>query len=251
VTENGLTRAVALTSVVTSIALVLFALAQVAIMYWGERNRGREREEDERARERDQLEQLNLAEATLHAEWFRIWTVAKQWRSANLIERAANGELNPSDLLPRDWSNVTQVIGRLGVLPSRLASYGFVRCNDAVALAGRFIHNAREFLMGRPSPGPMREAYDHHMLPALIEQEEQLKRAAEEAANVLQDAVEHSPQAKTLHTVQWNDTLRSETARRLKAAMKQRFGSRDGSKPVIADEVLQDIQPADEDVGRR
>src|SRR4051794_8730640 len=100
---------------VLTFGLLVFAGAQVWVTYRGEVYRRKERAADEASRTRSEEHELDLPYQALWAEHFRLDALTDHLESADLVQMSLSGVLRPEDLIPRDWSTQTRMLGRLGV----------------------------------------------------------------------------------------------------------------------------------------
>ncbi len=89
-----------------TVAVGVLAGVTIFKAFWDDRRRQKEREEDRRERE-------DVAYATVHAEYFRIWTVSEQWRTATLVNPAVIETMSPEDILPRPGSRCQHTRSRI------------------------------------------------------------------------------------------------------------------------------------------
>lgn len=100
---------------VLTFGLLVFAGAQVWVTYKGEAYRRRKRLADDAARQEAEAHELDLAYQTLWAEHFRLDALADYWDAADLVQMSLSGVLRSEDVLPRDWTTQTRMLGRLGI----------------------------------------------------------------------------------------------------------------------------------------
>jgi len=208
-------KALTISNGLSAIAVAIFACLQWALTRRAENRRAAERDVDQKLKRA-------TAAATLHAEWFRIWTVAKNWESTDLVTLIEAEQFDASEILPRDWGAATTALGVLGVATARIGSFGFAIAHDASRAAQRFESDCRAYFDGLREAGLAATSFEKKYLPGLRNLEVNLKRIAMEAANILQDAQEHSPDAHIQERVEFSDTPHSEHVRRLATAMKQK-----------------------------
>lgn len=191
-----------------AVAVAGFALAQWRVAARTESARAVAAEMEERR-------EVDAAYAAVHAEWFRIWAVSEQWRATDLVEWATAGALDPDDIVPRGWSEVTRNLGRLGYTAAYLGSFGFVFAYDAARGAKLLVENARRYMELLPPDEPERAAYESRLLPRLRTLESTVKELATEAADILEDALDHAPDGDRSRSIRLNQRLRSRHAQEL------------------------------------
>lgn len=214
---------VTVVDIVSTAVIALFAVLQ----WWLSRNAENSRKAERQA---DQLERADVAYATVHAEWFRIWTVSEQWRASELANPAVIAAKSPDDILPRDWASVTQNLAQLGYLPAQIGGMGLALTHDASRHARALFDEVMAYNQMRPNAPEAAARFDQEHMPRLLEAEANLKELASEAANVLEDAVAHAEAARRVReSPAWNDVLHSKYTRDLKAKLEARVARGTGS----------------------
>lgn len=198
--------------VISTIVIAWFAKRQWDITHASEQLRQRERQQD-------LATQRENARAALHAEWFRAYTVARNWESGELVNWALGGALRPEEILPHDWGAVAPGLGLLGPATAYLASYAFAVSHDAARVATA-LNEAVALLRESTSDQFKRNERIRGSMPALKELEATLKATAVEAANLLQDALDHVPGALEGRAIQLNDTMHSKGGRGMLEGLK-------------------------------
>lgn len=223
--------AVAIATLVCATATTVLAWTQWRLAGRAERAR---RDELARAEQRA----VDAAYASVHAEWFRTWAVATQWREGDLVEWAMAGQLDPDDIVPPDWGSLAGQLGRLRYMAAYLGSFGVALSYEAARVARTLQRDAREYAAHRPGAEPDRTAYESRLLPHLRTLEARAKELAMEAADLLEDALAHAPADVSAdargRSVKFNQRLHSRRARELadRAARAERAGAaeRDGRR---------------------
>lgn len=197
--------------------LVFFASVQVAVMWWTEGRRSRERHED-------RLREIDRAIVTLRAESFRAFTVTRRWKNVDLFQEAVAGVLQPEEILPVDFPSVVAAGSALGPAAANICLAGLQLLEDASKLVRNFTQYAS--MIG----GAIRYTHLGIMPPNLREDAEKRIRdliwVAEEAVRTLEDAAEQSPRAQVPLDLRIMTGAKSDVARRLAGlyGTRPRFG---------------------------
>lgn len=185
-------------SALATLGLFFYAGVQTSLQRRAERARVRERSQDE-------SRAVDLARAAVNAEFFRLWTIAKQIESADLEQWATDGKLDPDDLLPADWAGLNANVGRLGLPSAGLACYALAMARDASLAARTLVSLARE---GRYTPASTEAS--------------KVKEKSMEAALLLEDAMAHCLRADVPFVVDTDIPMKSKTGARVLEELAKR-----------------------------
>ncbi len=219
----------AVANLTIAVAVGIIAWAQWRLSERTEAREARQREADEQA-------EAVTAHGAVWAEWFRLWTFSRRLTSQHPVALAAAGRLDPSDLLPRDWGMATACLAKLGAATSYLGGYAFAQTHDAADLAVEIIRLAPglpEYLLADPR---RIETDLQKVHPELHRRVERLRYLTTEVANLLQDALEHAEGMPATRRIDFQETLRSDTAKRL----QQTLAKRSQSVQTIKDSIESD-----------
>ncbi len=195
-----------------TVAVGVLAGVTIFKAFWDDRRRQKEREEDRRERE-------DVAYATVHAEYFRIWTVSEQWRTATLVNPAVIETMSPDDILPRDWPSLTHNLAQLGYLSASIGGFALALAHDASTHARALFEEVRAYQQARPDDPAEAVKFDQMHMPGLVGAEKILKELATEAAKTLEDGLAHAAPAKRVRHPVWNDVLFSQYTQKMKAEL--------------------------------
>ena len=212
------------TNGISTIGVAVFAWLQWSLTKRADLARRAERAED-LARQRE------VAYAAVQAEWFRLWTVASNWGRRDLVQLVEADQFDPSDFAPREWASITTNLGYLGMASAKIGSYGLAVAHDATRAANDFLGDCEAFFEHWPTPPAERAAFHDQYMSGLREQEHRLKALVLEAANILQDAIEHSPDAHLPRIIRFNENLHSDHVRRIAAAVQASGKAAVGTSP--------------------
>ncbi len=196
-----------------TVAVAVLAAVAILKTLWDDSKRRIEREEDRRERE-------DVAYATVHAEYFRIWTVSEYWRRSDLTDPGTVATMSPDDILPRDWASLTHNLAQLGYLPADIGGFALALAHDANRQARALFQEVMAYQQMRPNDARGAREYDEKHKPRLKEAETTLKKSASDAANTLEDALAHAAPAKRVRYPVWNDVLHSDYTRKMKAEIE-------------------------------
>jgi hypothetical protein len=122
------------------------------------------------------------------------------------------GLFDPDAILPADRTASVGGLARLGSATTFYGQAGFTECERAA-------RSARELVGFVKKDGGVAGESGTLLGPERARAQElvnAVRHYAMEAANVLQDAVEHSPRSGVLRKIHFNEKLHSNTAKRLK-----------------------------------
>jgi hypothetical protein len=215
---------VPIAEVLSSVVIAAFAVLQWRLSDKAERARLAERRADKLAKE-------DGAFATVRAEWFRIWTVSKQWAATDLADPALVASLSPDDILPRDWASLTQQLGQLGLEAAFLGSFALAMAYDAGKQARALFMEVEAYNRQRPDDPAAATEFDEQHVPRLKKAAAELQETATEAADLLQDAMEHAPPAKVVRFPTFNKRLISKTAKAIAAEIEAKSSGSQSQSP--------------------
>jgi hypothetical protein len=113
----------------------------------------------------------------------------------------------------------------LGYLPARIGGFGLALAHDACRHARALFAEAVAYDQQRPTDAEAAAAFEKKHVPRLRDAETKLKELATEAANVLEDALEHAPPFKLLRQPPvWNEVLHSKYTQQMKAQVDAQLG---------------------------
>lgn len=188
----------AIASACATVGLLIYAGVQTSLQRRAEKKRRQERDEDE-------VRAVDLALAVVNAEWFRLWTIARNWETGDLVQLAADGQIDSADVEPADWAQLTESLAHLGFATASLAGYALVRARDASLYARKLVSMARE---------------DRHTLAGPVA--EKMKENAMEAALLLEDAMAHCPRSRAMKVVDTDIPMKSKTGARIIGELARR-----------------------------
>jgi hypothetical protein len=197
-----------------TIGLVMFAGAQLWLQERAERARIRERSADNN----------EAADRAFHYAWaehFRLVGLARYLEQSDLIEMAYLGVLQSSDVLPRDWTRLTEALAGLSREAGFLGGVAVALCYD-VQRAVSILTNSVQAL-AREAPAGMREAEKVRWLreqfgPDLEPWEVSVRKQVSELASLMWDAAKHNPRIAVERQLEFSDDLSSDFA---KAAVRR------------------------------
>lgn len=176
-------------------AVILGALATFGQFVYASAQTAIQRREEKRA--------TDAALAVLNAEWFRLWSLAKQIENADLIQQARDGWLEPDDFQPIDQAGLAAAARRLGFATGMLTAYALTTARDAAVAARALIHAANGADVKRKE----------HLAA-------QVKSRSTEGARLLEDALSHSPQSRAPQIVETDIQMKSGGGAKIVAALK-------------------------------
>jgi len=185
-------------------ALILGSLATLGQFWYSRVQTTIQRREEER--------ETDAALAVLNAEWFRLWSIAKQIESADLVQQARDGWLDPDDFQPIDQAGLAVAARHLGFATGALTAYALTTARDAGLAARALMRNADA-------------AYTKRQNDLC----EQVKSHSTEAARLLEDAVAHSPRSRASEVVDTTIPMKSACGADIIARLKQREASKASS----------------------
>ncbi len=213
-----------------TIGLVLFAGAQVFVQVRTEQQRLRERQaEEERAD--DLALQLALA------EHFRIDGLADEWERADLVELSCLGVLNPSEVLPRDWSTVMSALARLSVESGFLGSVALTLAHDTARRIAMLNSVVTDVIKSTAETFALRDRYPNATsVDSMVstvrvnnservgDLEKQIRTMTRDLARLIFDAGRQSPRADISRVLKFRDDMRSDFGKRAVARTREPEG---------------------------
>lgn len=218
--EFDWSRFASIANVASAIGLLIFGGVQVWLTKANERTRIRERDIDQAAK-------IDAAHGAIWAEYNRIFGVRSRWEERDLVAAAFAGDIDPDEILPRDWGQATALLGQLGQTPAEFGGVAFTVAYDVK-------HDLERFIKACHAAGPAGNTLEQqvHMAltysPRLREWEARLKASFEEIDNLLLDALEHIPGAQTPRPRQFNESMNSKHGRALLDELKGRQNGPEG-----------------------
>jgi hypothetical protein len=210
-----------------TIGLVVFAGAQVWLQVRTERQRVRER-----AADRD--EAIDRAFHVAWAEHFRLEGMADDLERRDLIEMAYLGVLDPKEVLPRDWAQLTDALAGLSREAGFLGGVAVALCHDverAIAIlvnsVGAFVRDAPPDLRESEKVVWLRQEFDQDLSPW----EDAVRKGVTELSHLMWDAAKHNPRADLERRLESSDNLSSGFAKAAVEALVKRSSGKTGQVP--------------------
>ncbi len=192
-----------------TVGLLVFAGVQVWLQYRAESQRRRERRLDAE-------EAIDRAFQSAWAEHFRMSGLAQHLERADLVEMAYLGTLQPNDVLPADWTHLTNSLSALGREAGFLGGVAAALCYDVQRAVGTLVMSVKAFARHAPTELSepekvrwLRERFGDDLKPW----EDNVRKQVSELADVLWDAAKHSPRADLERQLNFADHLDSVFAR--------------------------------------
>lgn len=214
----------AVTNVLLTIGLLLFAGMQWWVTKRSEAARRRERAADEQARDREADRALDAAFQLVWAEHFRLDGLADQWDREDLVVLSALGVLSPDDVLPRDWTVVIRAVSQLSVESGFLGGVAMTRAHDMArsiaSLNGVVQGIARQYPQHAPAHiiQVAHSSYRGETDPIV----RAIRHGTRDLSLLLWDAARQSPRADLDREMNFRDDMRSESGRVAIGALKAR-----------------------------
>jgi hypothetical protein len=194
----------AITNVGLTVGLLFFAGMQWWVTHRAEVTRKKERREDDERERR-------MSYWAVWAEYFRLWSVAQYWQKSDLLELAALRQLRADDFLPRDFTNTAQQVGRLGPEAAQLGGVALTTAFDVSRRVAQLVE-FYDRLQEEASPLKGAEVLDYarsHYNERIESEQQVIRNMASEAAAILQDAIEHSPDAHKSRPARYRKPMHS------------------------------------------
>lgn len=187
-----------------TIGLVLFAGAQIFVQVRTEQQRLNEREADD-------ARALDVAWQIAWAEHFRIDQLSDEWQQLDLVQLSALGVLNPSDVLPRDWSVLMSSLARLSLESGYLGGLALTLGHDLARSVATLNAIVKSVQHDYPIEGPERIVHlaREQRKKELQELETKIPNMTRDLSLLLFDAVRQSPRADITRDMNLNDDMRS------------------------------------------
>lgn len=182
-------------------AVILGALATLGQFVYARSQTAIQRREEERA--------ADAALAILNAEWFRLWSMAKQIQDTDLVQRARDGWLDPDDFEPIDQAGLAVATRRLSFATGALTAYALTTARDAALSARALVHLA--------------QSGDYKRNEDLAQQ---VKDSSTEAAYLLEDALANSPRSRAPESIDDIIPMKSRGGSRIIARIKEQEASK-------------------------
>ena len=213
-----------------TIGLVVFAGAQVWVQ---------ERTEQQRRMERrlDREESVDSAFHYVWAEHFRVQGLADELDRRDLVEMAVLGVLDPSEVLPRDWSGLTRAMAGLSREAGFLGGVTVGLCHDvqrSIGILSSSVHAfAESGLAGLDRPGKVRMIHDRHEKD-LEPWVKAVRTGVRELADLLWDVAQHNPRAGIRRELHFSDNLKSKVAQAAVSSLLRRSQDLESKEAPIA-----------------
>lgn len=214
----------AVTNVLLTIGLLLFAGMQWWVTHQAEKSRRLERESDERVRRAAADSTSDTAFQTIWAEHFRLETLATHWGKSDLVLLSALRVLRSDDLLPRDWPTLMRAFGHLSKEAGWLGSVALTLAYDTerdVATLNAIVDSFAKQYPGR-SPGELAELVRSNRKADVETLERTTVVKATDLALIMWDAARQSARATVDRTWNFSDDLKSKFASDAVRALKIR-----------------------------
>jgi hypothetical protein len=201
-----------------TIGLVIFAAAQFWLQHRTERQR-----RTERAVERD--EEIDRAFLYVWAEHFRLEGLADSLDKRDLVELAFLDVLQPSEVLPRDWSKLTESLAALSREAGWLGGIAIGLCHDIERSISILVSSVHAFARaGNPEHDPTTQIQLIRTFhgPELEPWEKAARTGVRELATLMWDAAKQNPRMALERQLSFSDNLESGFARRAVSALGKR-----------------------------
>jgi hypothetical protein len=205
----------AITNALLTFGLLVFAGVQVWLTHKAEETRAKEEKEKEKRA-------MEEAFAVAWAEYWRLYDLARDYQSRDLVLDSGNGLLAPSDFLVADPSHLSERFGRLGRATTRLGSAAITHCAHVAGLIAAFNQEIAELTRkyGRVlTADEIGSVIGAKRLDTLIEE---IRAEALEAALILVDALRAAPGFSEQVEFELPPKLGSRFALNLQANRKER-----------------------------
>ena len=200
-----------------TVGLVFFAAVQVIVQVRQESTR-----KAERAADRD--ETIDRAFHLAWAEHFRLDALADQFKKRDLVELTILGVLRPEDVLPKDWTALTEALSVLGREAGYLGGVASTLAHDLARTIAIYIGSVNAFAKGAPTlTDAERVEWIHtHYGADLTAWEASIRSVARQLSLLLWDACIQHPRAALVRQLNFADGLQSDFGKQAVAALVKR-----------------------------
>lgn len=203
-----------------TVGLVLFAGVQVLVQVRAEQQRRSERI-------LDREEAIDRAFHYIWAEHFRLDGLADELDRRDLVEMACLGVLDASEVLPRDWSHLTESMASLSREAGFLGGVALGLCYNVKRSIAILESSVQAFSESGPTElsAPKKVQWLHQTYDKDLETwVTAVRTGVREMANLVWDVATHNPKGNESRQLTFSDDLRSEFAKAAVRGLQRRSG---------------------------